>query len=301
MVAFVEDVVARDRGRCTADVATRRAAAADDAFAEHAAAADGRRAARRRASTRRRRCSARTFRLVPSSPLAGRGGDGLGRQAARRRPASCSTTSTTTPRSTFPSTTGCYGVARVREPLRHLEQAGLLAGALGRAEPELTPVQLPHRSGDAWLALEFPAGPGPHRRRALALHRRLLRRRSIQAATLCGLLLDEWTEVVPGDVDHDRDRVPLRPALQRGAAVAAARHPGDARTGPGSGTTCAGACLRRCELARQRAVEPVHLDATAYARFLPATITATTLRGISIATVVRRQQRIVRHLEVLDG
>jgi hypothetical protein len=36
--------------------------------------------------------------------------------------------------------------------------------------------------------------------------------------------------------------------------------------------------------ARTRAVEPAHVDATPSTQFLPATVTAATARGISIAT-----------------
>ena len=37
------------------------------------------------------------------------------------------------------------------------------------------------------------------------------------------------------------------------------------------------------ELAKKRAVEPVHLDATPYARFIPATVMAAALYEISIS------------------
>ena len=38
------------------------------------------------------------------------------------------------------------------------------------------------------------------------------------------------------------------------------------------------------DLAKKRAVEPAMLDPTAYSRFLPATVTASTTYGITIAT-----------------
>jgi len=42
------------------------------------------------------------------------------------------------------------------------------------------------------------------------------------------------------------------------------------------------------ERARRRAVEPAHLDATPYARFLPAVVTATTVFPIAITVNLAR-------------
>jgi len=45
-----------------------------------------------------------------------------------------------------------------------------------------------------------------------------------------------------------------------------------------------GALHETLDLAKKRAVEPAFLDPTAYSRFLPATVTASTSYGITIAT-----------------
>ena len=50
-----------------------------------------------------------------------------------------------------------HGAARVRPALHAWEIGGLLAPAFGRAEPALTPAQLPYTAGDPWLAMQFPA------------------------------------------------------------------------------------------------------------------------------------------------
>src|SRR5262249_8462360 len=55
----------------------------------------------------------------------------------------------------FPVEDWLHGVARVREKLFAWEQVAALAGILGRAEPTLTPVQLPLRQSEGWLALEI--------------------------------------------------------------------------------------------------------------------------------------------------
>jgi hypothetical protein len=43
-------------------------------------------------------------------------------------------------------------------------------------------------------------------------------------------------------------------------------------------------------------VEPVHIDGTAYSRFLPATIMAATLYGISITTALAATNGVYRSL-----
>jgi hypothetical protein len=173
-----------------------------------------------------------------------------------------------------------YGVARVRPAVRHLEQTIMLAGAFERAEPELTPAQLPHRPGERWLALDFPADQAIDGERLLYTAAYTVP--FAKAAAQCGLLLDEWTEVIPGEVagtgitfhyDQPSSEAPQTLLLVTPATWDGTWHWED----------LVGALGETLELARKRAVEPSHVDASAYARFLPATITAATLHGISIA------------------
>ena len=189
----------------------------------------------------------------------------------------------------FPVDEWLYGVARVRAPMRHVEQAVLLAGALGRPEPELTPAQLPHRPGEPWLALDFPAGQAIDGDRLLyTAHYSVA---FAKAAPQCGLLLDEWTEVIPGEIantgitfhyDQPNSEAPQALLLVTPAAWDGTWHWDD----------LAGALTETLELARKRAVEPSQVDATAYARFLPATIMAATLHGISIATALAANNHV---------
>jgi hypothetical protein len=55
-------------------------------------------------------------------------------------------------------------------------------------------------------------------------------------------------------------------------------------------------------LARLRAVEPAHVDTTPYARFLPATVAASTLMQVSIALNLAANNGLTAHLEgAADG
>ena len=72
---------------------------------------------------------------------------------------------------------------------------------------------------------------------------------------------------------------------------------------PAAGTAWSWDDLRQAipdtmQLAKQRAVEPVHLEATAAARFLPATVSAVTEAGISIGVAFDRNNGVV--LEKLE-
>ena len=180
----------------------------------------------------------------------------------------------------FPVDDWLAGVARVREPLRHWEQAVLLAGALGRPEPALTPAQLPHVDGEGWLALELAAGytvSGDHLLYS-AHHPEPL----VAAGEQCGLLLDEWTEVLPGSEETTGLTFHYdKPSQEPPQAMLLVVPP--VIRGQWQWDDLVASLHETLDLACTRAVEPSHVDTTRYAQFLPATVTAATARGISIA------------------
>ena len=196
----------------------------------------------------------------------------------------------------FPVEDWTHSAARVREPVRHLEQAGLMARALVGVDPELTPIQLPYRAGDAWLAMEYPPDQdlaGEH-----LLYSAVYPAGFDPTVDMCGLLVDSWTEVLPSaettvglafHYDQPSSEAPQSLLLVTPAT---------------EGTSWTWDDLRQSipdtmRLARQRAVEPVHLDQGAVARFLPATITAITTHGISIGLAYAIGNSV--HLELEDG
>jgi hypothetical protein len=173
-----------------------------------------------------------------------------------------------------------HGIARVRAPLRHLEQSAILAEGFGRAAPALDPIQLPHRAGERWLALQFPPDQATDGERLL--YTAAYTTPFAAAAPQCGLLLDEWTEVIPGETastgvafhfDRPNSEPPQAMLLVTPATWDGAWQWEDLLQ----------ALPDTLRLARQRAVEPTQVDATAYARFLPATISAVTLYGLTIS------------------
>ena len=188
------------------------------------------------------------------------------------------------------------GTARVRPAMRVFELAGTLVEAFGRTAPELTPAQLPYTSGEPWLALQFPDDKAPQSDRLL--YTAHYAAAFDPNAHQCGLLLDEWTEVVPGTsletgltLNFDRpDNEPPQTILVVTPATA---------DGAWHWQDLVGALNETLDLAKKRALEPAQLDPAAYAGLLPATIMAVTLHGISITTAMAVSSSVLLTKEVI--
>ena len=201
----------------------------------------------------------------------------------------------------FPVDDWLYGVARIRPAARDWEQTVQLAGALRGSEPELVPIQLPYRPNDHWLGLELPSNLPAD---ALAGDRLLYTAHyagSLDAlGRRAGLLLDEWTETLPtatdtiGVVFNDD-----RPDCEAPQSLLLVVPP--VMTGSWVFRDLVDAVEETFTLARTRAVEPTHLDGTAYATFLPATMMAATWHPISITTPLSLNNEHVHDRVGADG
>jgi hypothetical protein len=196
-----------------------------------------------------------------------------------------------TARIDFPVDEWLYGIARVRPNMRSWEQLLMLTGAFGLTQPELVPVQFPYRSGPSWYAL--PYDPNYPQRDDQLLYTAYYAALFDPNARQCGILLDEWTEVLPGTtrdtgITFNFDR-PNNEAPQSFLLVSPAT-----ANGGWQWDDLVGALNETLDLAKMRAVEPVHFDVTSYARFLPATIMAATLYGISITTALAANNGVYR-------
>jgi hypothetical protein len=194
----------------------------------------------------------------------------------------------------FPVDEWVGGVARVRTAVGRWEQVAALAQALGGGSLELVPAQFPYQSGDAWVAMTLPPD--------YALDSdRLCYTASYPApfdttANQCGLLLDEWTEVVPSATrDTGLTFNFARPDNEPPQAILLVTPASS--SGSWLWEDLVGAVNETLDLAKKRAVEPAQLDATGYARLLPATVSAATSYGISIATVLAAADGVIARLE----
>lgn len=180
----------------------------------------------------------------------------------------------------FPVEDWLYGLARVRAKLGAVENAAVLSEAFGASRLELTPLQLPHEVDARWLALEFDASTvsGDH-----LLYTAHFAVPFDRTADQCGLLLDDWPELVPSDdivsgVTFNFDAPSSQPPQAMLLAVPAVVR------GSWNWDDLVATLLDTLDAARSRAVEPGQVDGTAYAQFLPATLMAVTLYQITIAT-----------------
>lgn len=180
----------------------------------------------------------------------------------------------------FPVDDWFTGVARVREKLRSLETVTRLAEAFGTAEPTLHPLQFPHRADVPWLALEFPESLPSGDPLVIDEDKLLFTGHFAvpfdESARQAGLLLDEWTEVIPRRTEDTGlafhyDRPNSEPPQTILLALPADHGEGWRWEDLVDGIR------ETVDLARKRAIEPDHLDTTAYARFLPAVISAVSL------------------------
>jgi hypothetical protein len=201
----------------------------------------------------------------------------------------------------FPVDTWLYGVARVRDKMRAWEQFVMLTGAFGTTEPGLTAMQLPFIPGDQWLALQFPLDGFRNAQGEDVPPLRLDTDRLLysahfatpfhKASRQCGLLLDEWNEVIPATatttgITFHYDR-PNCEAPQAMLLVTPAEF-----TGAWRWADLVDAANETLDLAKSRAVEPADVERTAYTRFLPAAITAVTVNQLTISANLALNNRL---------
>ena len=114
-------------------------------------------------------------------------------------------------------------------------------------------------------------------------------------APVCGLLVDEWTDVIPDrrqttGVAFHHDRPNAEPPQAWLLALPSAF------TGAWSWDDLVGAVTDALDSAKLRAVEPTHLESTPYASFVPATHSPWTYPEISISNNLLRNARIYERL-----
>ena len=225
------------------------------------------------------------FRLIPEFPLIPAQGDELDKALNASRSGVLFDYLTNPPEPErdpldFPVDTWMYGIARVREKIRSWEQLVMMSGALRKTEPELDAMQLPFIPDDRWLGLEIP--PKLKLDTDRLLYTAHLSAGFDKTMPQCGLLLDEWSEIIPtSSVDtgitfhHDR---PNCEAPQTMLLVTPSQF-----RGAWQWTDLVDALNETLDLAKRRAIEPADIDHSPYAPFLPATVVATQVSQLTMA------------------
>lgn len=229
------------------------------------------------------------IQLVPQITLPAAAADELANAWQYSRSGDLTRHLTTIAARDFPVDDWLHGAARVRDKMGHWENVVLLADACAAQPAELTPLQLPFVATDPWLAMELPDGY------AITGDRLLYTAHFAEpfdpSAPICGLLVDEWTEVIPGSretsgIAFHYDRPNCEPPQAWLLALA------PAPKGAWSWDDLLAIVNETLDSAKRRAVEPTHVDGTAYGWFLPATASAYTFPEISISNNLLRNMSI---------
>lgn len=172
----------------------------------------------------------------------------------------------------FPVDDWMYGVSRVREKINHWENVVLLSEGLSQTELDMSPLQFPYQENDTWLALDYPESYQIDADKVL--YTSYFRAFDLNQRQ-CGLLVDEWTEVIPTKEEttgltFQYDQPNAEPSQAMLLATPTTF------TGQWNWEELVGALHEALDLARLRAVEPEHLEKEAYAQFLPATVSTVT-------------------------
>ena len=195
----------------------------------------------------------------------------------------------------FPVEEWLSSIARVRPTMRAWESMVTFSGALGRAEPAFIPIQFPYEATAPWLAMQIP--PTYTLESDRLLYTAHYTAPFDKNARQCGLLLDEWSELLPATTHttgltfhYNRpDNEPPQAILLVTPA---------SNTGNWVWEDLVGALMETLDLAKKRAVEPTQLDSTPYAPLLPATVMAATLHGITISTSLSVANGVMRSAEL---
>jgi hypothetical protein len=190
----------------------------------------------------------------------------------------------TTEKRTNPQEDWLHGISRVHEKMKHLENCLLLREAFSLSENDLTihPVQLPFKPEKYhWMALPFPEADVNLEEGNTLLYTAFTAEVTTAPVEICGLLVDEWTELIPAKeettgITFHYDR-PNSEAPQTMLLVAPTK-----LTGNWQWDDLVDALSYTLEAAKARAIEPGQIDRTPFATFLPAVIGAESLHPFTI-------------------
>lgn len=196
----------------------------------------------------------------------------------------------------FPVDDWLHGIARVHEKIHHLENLTFLTEAFSTTTPALHPAQFPFEADVPWLALEFPPDTNEKLERDHLLYTAIYTGAGFDKnQPQCGLLLDEWTEIIPSETETTGIAFHFdKPNAEPPQAILLATPPNF--NGAWQWEDLVTTLHDTLDLARLRAVEPQQLDKTALSMFLPATILATTWRPITIGADLARVNKFVEKM-----
>jgi hypothetical protein len=187
------------------------------------------------------------------------------------------------------------GLSRVRQRIARVEELRLFAGMFGTAGDSLSLsiMQTPHVPGSRWLALPLEIVPLERGSvRALAL---MLPQGYQPAGAQCGLLFDDWVEVIPGTDETTGIAVHFdQPNAEAPQALLLALAPHLEREWRWDDLVAA--VLETFDMARERVIDTDQIDATSWAQMLPALVTPVTPKNTTASLNLLKNAASLLHL-----
>ncbi|MEM7372559.1 MAG: hypothetical protein AAF587_28320 [Bacteroidota bacterium] len=179
----------------------------------------------------------------------------------------------------FPLDDWLYGIARVREKLYHWEHVVMHVEGMNPSQSlNVTPLQFPFQPNDSWLALAFPSEYSLETDKLL-----YTAHAPSAAATQCGILVDEWTEVIPVKTETTGLSFHYdQPNNEAPQAMLLVTTPEFATNQEWKWQHLVNSLHETLDLAKLRAVEPAHIESSPYAQFSPATVSAAPFRLVTM-------------------
>lgn len=202
----------------------------------------------------------------------------------------------------FPVDDWLYSVARVRNKLSQLENIMMLSTAFKPGTSiDLMPVQLPYRTDDRWLAMQFQDAANKFEIAGdTILYTAHFAVAFDKTKPQCGILADDWTEVIPSKEETTGIAFHFdQPNTEPPQVMLLAVPP--VITGKWHWDDLVDTLHETLDMAKKRAIEPKQVDTTGYAQFLPATMMAVTLYWITIATNLASNNMIYEKINVSNN
>ncbi|HMJ46128.1 MAG TPA: hypothetical protein VK498_02300 [Ferruginibacter sp.] len=193
----------------------------------------------------------------------------------------------------FPVEDWLGGVARVREKVHSWENASFLYNAFNPgAALDVTPLQFPYQADDRWLGMKFRDDADLNEKDADGNFKfKISNDKLLYSAHFatgfnknkpqCGIVIDEWTEVIPSDkettgiafhYDQPNSEPPQTILLVTPPQI----------TGNWKWNDIIDAMEETLDMAKKRAIEPSQIESSAYAQFLPTTMMTAMMHPITM-------------------
>jgi hypothetical protein len=193
------------------------------------------------------------------------------------------------------------GVARVKEKVQDWEHVQHLTEAFNPTQAvDLVPMQFPFETNDRWLGLKFKDETNAMDEFKINGDKLLLTSHFAtpfqKTEPLCGILIDDWTEVIP----HTEETTGIafhydQPNSEPPQTILLLTAP--QQSGHWNWNDVVDTLDETLAMAKKRAVEPAQIEQSNYAQFLPTTMMAVSYHWITVAANLSMNNNIYTEIK----